>query len=201
MRILIAEDDVTSRMMLRTVLEIGGHEVLETQNGREALEALTGENPPRLAVLDWMMPELDGVSVCRAIRSIPTSDPPYIMMVTAKADTDERVEGLDAGANDYLVKPVDPIELNARLRVGARVLELQASLNDRIRQLEEARDQIRVLEGFIPICMYCKHIRNDTDAWERMEQYIESHTSARFSHGVCPECMARHHPDVVVKKR
>ena len=128
MRILIAEDDITSRCMLAAVLKIAGHEPVETINGLEAWQVLQKSDAPRLVILDWMMPEMDGLEVLRRVRAQPTELPPYILMLTSKTDKTEIIAGLDAGANDYLTKPFDPGELRARIEVGCRMVEMQDEL-------------------------------------------------------------------------
>jgi len=128
MRILIAEDDFTSRGMLAAVLRKAGHEPVETVNGREAWEALQQPDAPRLVILDWMMPEMDGLEVLRRVRAVETDRPPYILMLTSRTDKAEIIAGLDAGANDYLAKPFDVGELRARVEVGRRLVETQDEL-------------------------------------------------------------------------
>jgi two-component system cell cycle response regulator len=128
MRILISDDDFTSRSILAAVLRKSGHEVTETRNGREAWEVLCRPDPPGLVVLDWLMPEMDGLEVIQRVREMESPLPPYIIMVTAKNDTADLVVGLDAGADDYVAKPFDPAELRARIKVAERVVRLQARL-------------------------------------------------------------------------
>lgn len=128
MRILIAEDDVTSRDILIAFLEKQGHEVVVTLDGAQALQAMRQADAPKMAILDWMMPEMDGIDVCRNIRALDTEEPPYILMLTGKAERGDIVKGLDAGANDYLVKPFDFGELRARVDVGRRMVEMQSAL-------------------------------------------------------------------------
>jgi diguanylate cyclase (GGDEF)-like protein len=129
-KILIADDDVTSRLVLSGVLRKHGHEVVETVNGLEAWDALKRPNAPRLAILDWVMPGLAGVDVCRRARTIESSQPPYIILLTSLDQKADIVTGLEAGADDYLAKPFDPGELLARVDVGRRLVELQARLNE-----------------------------------------------------------------------
>ncbi|MEW6720997.1 MAG: diguanylate cyclase [Thermodesulfobacteriota bacterium] len=128
MRILISEDDFTSRTMLAAVLKKSGHEVVVTENGAEAWDALRKPDAPPLAVLDWMMPEMDGLEVVRRVRAMRTDRPPYIILLTSKDEKVDIIAGLDVGANDYLTKPFDPGELRARVEVGRRMVEMQAAL-------------------------------------------------------------------------
>jgi diguanylate cyclase (GGDEF)-like protein len=127
-RILIAEDELSSRLALAAVLKKLGHEVVATVDGVEAWKVLQHADAPRLVILDWMMPEMDGPGVVRLARAMPTDTPPYILMLTAKRETADIIAGLDAGANDYLVKPFDPGELRARVEVGRRMIEMQDAL-------------------------------------------------------------------------
>lgn len=126
MRILIAEDDNTSRTILAGVLKKNGHEAVETADGEQAWQAMQKPDAPGLAILDWMMPKMDGPEVVRRIRAMAADQPPYIIMLTSKSDKADIIAGLDAGADDYLSKPFDPGELRARIEVGRRMLELQA---------------------------------------------------------------------------
>src|SRR5262249_3516987 len=119
----------------------------------------------------------------------------YIVLLTAKGTKEDVVTGLDAGADDYLAKPFDRNELRARLRVGERIVELQSGMTERVRQLGEAFAKVKELQGLIPICCYCKRIRSDENYWQQVEAYVSAHSGARFSHGICPECL-----DTVVKK-
>lgn len=128
MKVLIAEDDLTSRLMLKSVMVKWGFEVTAVPDGSEAWSVMKGAAPPRLALLDWMMPGLDGVTLCRRIREIESSEPPYLILLTARSDKGDIVEGLKAGADDYIVKPYHPEELRARLECGRRIVALQQAL-------------------------------------------------------------------------
>ncbi len=128
MRILIAEDDITSRTILSAVLTKNGHEVVETSNGEDAWQILQRPDAPQLAILDWMMPKLDGPDVVRLVRQLETDRPPYLIILTAKGEKIDIIAGLDAGANDYLSKPFDAGELRARVAVGQRIIEMQDAL-------------------------------------------------------------------------
>jgi diguanylate cyclase (GGDEF)-like protein len=138
MKILIAEDDPVSNRLLAVTLSHWGHEVVCTSNGNEAWQVLQKQDAPLLAILDWMMPEIDGVDICRRVRQEITDVPVYLILLTAKSSKESLIEGLDAGADDYLTKPFDRHELRVRLKAGARIVELQKSLHDRVKELEEA---------------------------------------------------------------
>jgi len=186
MKILIAEDDAVSRLVLERTLVKEGHEVVATEDGSKAWAILEKDESPQFAVLDWMMPGLDGVEICRLIRQSHRHT--YIILLTAKGCKEDIARGLDAGADDYVVKPFDRHELLARVRVGVRVAQLQKNLSERIGELEEALKQVKQLQGILPICSYCKKIRDDQNYWQRVESYIGEHSEAQFSHSVCPDC-------------
>jgi DNA-binding response OmpR family regulator len=188
MEILIAEDDAVSRRLLELFLVRWGFKVVAARDGNEAMEILSRENRPALAILDWMMPGLDGLELCRRVRANQKLLPIHIILLTARNGKADIVEGLDAGADDYISKPFDREELHARVRVGMRLIELQRKLAERIDELTRTREQVKQLQGLLPICSYCKQIRDDKDHWEKVESYISKHSEAQFSHGICPDC-------------
>jgi CheY-like chemotaxis protein len=188
MKILIAEDDAISALVLKTNLSNWGHEVVTAVDGLSALTILQQTDAPHLAVLDWMMPGLEGTEVCRRVRQQSSDIAPYIILLTARQGVEEVVKGIAAGADDYLTKPYHRDELQVRLQVGVRIVELQLKLAERVHQLELAAAQVKKLEGIIPICGYCKKIRDDHDYWQNVESYFATHSNAEFSHGVCPSC-------------
>ena len=188
MRILIAEDDVVSRHLLETTLTKWGYEVISTTDGMQAFDALSQPDAPSLAVLDWMMPGMDGAEVCQRARSLGTDRLLYIILLTAKGRKEDIVQGLTAGADDYIIKPFDRSELKARINVGERILRLEAELAARVKELELALANVKLLQGLLPICCYCKKIRNDQNYWQQVDTYIADHSEAQFTHGICPEC-------------
>ncbi|PID38112.1 MAG: response regulator [Proteobacteria bacterium] len=190
MRVLIAEDDLTSREILCTLLDRFGHEVVATCDGAAAWDALQQQDAPELLVLDWMMPELDGVEVCRRLREQAQQPKirPYVVMLTALDNRERIVTALDAGADDYIVKPFDPHELRARIDVGVRTLELQHQLVKQADDLSVALDEVQTLRGLIPICSSCKRIRDDDDFWHEVDSYLVKHAHVMVSHGLCPTC-------------
>jgi diguanylate cyclase (GGDEF)-like protein len=145
MKILIAEDDPISRRVLESTLIRWGHEVVATTDGAQAMAVLQEKDAPPLAILDWMMPGMDGLEVCRLVRQMSSPTPPYIILLTAKGGKYDMVAGLEAGANDYVTKPFNRDELRARVLVGMRIVELQRSLVERVRQLERAETELRTL--------------------------------------------------------
>lgn len=188
MRILIAEDELISRCVLEDLLNEWGHEVQAVGDGLAAWQALKAEGAPQLAILDWRMPGLEGVEICRRMRAARTERRPYLLLLTARDARSSIVEGLRAGANDYVTKPFDPEELKARVDAGVQLIELQESLAARVRELEVALAEVKQLGAFLPICSYCKKIRDDQNYWQQVENYISEHVGVRFSHGICPEC-------------
>jgi sigma-B regulation protein RsbU (phosphoserine phosphatase) len=190
LKILIAEDDQVSRRVLTANLIKCGHEVVAVSNGLEAWQALQKDDAPHLAILDWMMPGMEGPEVCRRLRQSIREIETYVILLTARHGVAEVVKGIAAGADDYLTKPYHRDELCVRVQVGVRMIELQTKLADRVAQLEQALEQVKRLQGIIPICGYCKKIRDDQDYWQNVDSYIATHSEAEFSHGICPSCFA-----------
>jgi DNA-binding response OmpR family regulator len=186
--VLIADDDAVNLRLLEATLARWGYDVVPTRDGGAALAALTRDDAPQLAVLDWMMPVMDGVRVCAEARQVRGMAPLYIVLLTTKDRTEDVVKGLSAGADDFLTKPFDRAELRARLEVGCRVLDLQNALAARVAELQRAVAHVQQLQGVLPICSYCKKVRRDESYWQRVEEYFEQHTEVDFSHGVCPDC-------------
>ena len=190
-QVLIADDEAVCRRILESTLVEGGFEVMIATDGLEAWRVFQSPNPPALAILDWMMPGMDGVELCRRIRQIPTTLPPYLIVLTARSEKEDVVSGLNAGADDYITKPFSRAELRARLQVGVRIIELQGNLAARVAELEDALARVKRLQGLLPICSYCKKIRNDRNYWQQLENYIGERSEAQFSHGICPDCFEK----------
>jgi len=189
MRVLIAEDDPVSRRVLETFLRRWGYEVESFHEGASAWERLQDPGAPSLVILDWMMPGMGGVEICRRVRELGRLT--YLILLTSRTGSEDIVEGLDAGADDYVTKPFNREELRARVQGGKRVVELQRSLAQRVEQLEQALTRVKQLQGLLPICSYCKKIRDDGNYWKQVEAYITEHSEAIFSHGICPECFEK----------
>lgn len=200
MKILIAEDDATSRWLLERVLRRWGHETLSVESGGQALAALEQPDSPQIAILDWLMPQGTGLEVCNALRRSPATAAKYLILLTAKGEKEDVVRGLESGADDYITKPFDQDELRARIKAGIRIVELQSQLSERVNQLEAALTREKHLQGLLPICSYCKKIRDDRNYWHQVESYIVSHADVRFSHSVCPQCVERVREEIMKDK-
>lgn len=186
MKTLIADDVSVSRKLVGTFLERWGYETAVAPDGEAALEQ---DSSIRMAILDWMMPGKDGVEVCRAIKENDARPFTYIIILTALTQKEDVIEALRAGADDYVSKPFDSRELEARVRAGERIVALESSLQEKINELENALNHVKRLQGCLPICAWCKNVRDDSDYWKSVEDYIEEHSEAEFSHGICPRCL------------
>lgn len=174
MKILIAEDDPISLRVLRMTLESQGHEVVSTVNGAEAWRAFITQ-PFEVVVSDWMMPEMDGVQLCQKIRERKRARSYcYFIMLTARTGRENHKIAMDAGVDDFLTKPMRPDELIIRLRVAQRILAFMKEVGE--------------LRRLLPICSYCKKVRDDKDYWQGIETYLHNQTGTDFSHSICPDC-------------
>lgn len=188
MQILIADDDAISRRLAAHALAGCGAEVATVEDGHAAWTQIQERTQSTILILDRMMPGIDGLELCRGARLMPSFPPLYILMVTSAAETADITAGLDAGADDYVVKPFKPAELKARAQVGMRLVALQESMARRLAELEQAIANVKQLRGLLPMCSYCKKIRVDDKYWQQLEGYLSDHSDAEFSHGICPEC-------------
>lgn len=187
-RLLIAEDHAPTRNALRTLLEWRAFEVITVESGDEALQVLLSDKAPAIALLDWMLPGVSGVEVCKAVRENPNSYI-YLIVITGREGEEDIAEALAAGADDFIRKPTGVAELLARVRNGQRTIQLERNLSARVSELENSLAKVSHLKRLLPICMYCKKVRNDSDYWQEIDAYITQHTDTDFTHGVCPNCM------------
>jgi len=176
MNILVVDDDPTLRFILEGTLSKLGHHVATTKDGVEGLKFFEKGHVP-LVISDMLMPELDGLELCRRIRKANRSQYTYIILLTAVEGKESYLNGMQAGADDFLTKPFDKEMLSARLAVAERILKLQS--------------QVKHLAGLLPICSRCKKVRDDQNYWHQVESYIAQHTDATFTHSYCPDCFKR----------
>ncbi len=173
-KILVAEDDPVGARILHALVTQAGYEPMMARNGREAWEIFDRE-PVRLIVSDWMMPEMDGLEFCEKVRARAKTPYTYFILLTANHDSAENFAlASAAGVDDFLTKPLNREVMRMRFSVAERILKFTA--------------EIRALKEMIPICVYCRKVRDEEDYWERVETYIQRETGSRFSHGACPDC-------------
>lgn len=185
---LIADDDPQVLRVLEASLKKREYEVVTARDGLEAWNLLQEEDSPKIAILDWMMPEIEGLTLCRKIREHPSISPIYVLMLTGIDEKDQLVKALEAGADDFVTKPFHMEELMARVQVEMRIIALQGTLRERVKELEDMMAHVKRLEGLLPVCSYCKRIRDEDGYWEPMEVYISERSATKFTHTVCPEC-------------
>jgi sigma-B regulation protein RsbU (phosphoserine phosphatase) len=147
-------------------------------------------DPPTLALIDWMLPEMSGLELCRAIRARNLPHYIYFIVITARDTVEDLSEAFAAGADDFIRKPFEPVELLARLKSGQRIVELEHRLAARVEEIQRTLERVHALERLLPICMYCKRVRKDPTYWQEIDEYIHLQTGTDFSHGICPDCMA-----------
>jgi DNA-binding response OmpR family regulator len=192
LRVLVADDEPISRTVVGAMLRKAGYSVMYAPDGAEAWQLLDALDPPSLALLDWEMPVLQGPDIVQKLRKKTAVSPTYLILLTSRDSQADIVQGLRAGADDYVTKPANEDELIARVNVGARVVRLQAALADRVRSLEEALANVKALQTLLPMCAYCKSVRNDQNYWEKVETYFAQHSGVSFSHSYCPTCYERY---------
>jgi CheY-like chemotaxis protein len=181
MRVLVADDDANSRTTLNHLLSQWGYAVTAVADGAAAWEVLQQTDAPRLLLIGVRLPRLDGAEVCRRVRvACPAPVPPYLLCLADQGCRDDVRAGLEAGADDYLLKPVDPLTVEFRLRVGRRFLALQE------RQLRNGPAP----PALVPVCAWCKKVRNVQGQWAAPEGLLE-HLGLTVTHTICPDCLQR----------
>ncbi len=188
-RALIADDSLTNRFVVDAAVKRCGLETVEVEDGAEAIRAFDEQEDLRLIVLDWMMPTWTGLDVCRHIRQHERGGSVYIILVTSRSQREDLRAGLASGADEFLTKPVDPAELELRIKTGIRILTMQRRLEQNVARLEKALAEVNELRPLIPMCMYCKSVRDDDGYWDAVDTYLKKHhKELTVSHGICPTC-------------
>lgn len=177
-KVHIVEDDPTTRRLLENLTSLLGYEIASYDNGDEAWEAFAVEDP-KIVISDWKIPGKDGLELCRRLRQMHSDSYTYFVLISAQKRSRANLEfAIEAGVDDFLKKPIGSEEIWSRLRVAERILGFNR--------------QVKTLESLIPICAYCKKVRNDGDLWEQIEQYVNQRTGADFTHSICPPCLDKH---------
>lgn len=185
----MADDDPSMRATVRHLLEKWDFEVREANDGWAAWRAFGEEDFPQLVVLDWEMPGLVGLDICRRIRSTFGEEGIHVILLTMRSGSKSCVEGLEAGADDYIAKPFEVEEFRARVMSGERILRMQEALAGRIRDLEGNLEDLRTGGAMISSCSDCGKVRNEKGGWEGLEDYLSRRSGLVFSHTVCSECL------------
>lgn len=212
MSILIVDDSLDQQLLLRMILNKAGHQdLLLADSAASAYGHLGIDHPPPadqphpidLILMDFLMPDTDGVAATRHIKSRDFLRDIPVIVITAKTDLDNLQAAFSAGAMDFITKPVNSVELHARVNSAltlkkemdcrkAREQELRRSNEE----LQRALREVKVLKGLVPICASCKKIRNDQGFWQQLEEYLQQHSEAEFSHGLCTPCIKKLYPGV-----
>jgi CheY-like chemotaxis protein len=194
-KILIVDDNAANIDVMLQILEPLGYELAIATSGERALR-VADHFGPDLILLDVMMPGMDGYDTCRRLKRPPLSLTAPVIFVTAKKETDDIVRGFRSGGVDYVSKPFRQEEVTSRIETHLRLQHLITVQAQLIEELQAARGEIKVLSGLLPICSHCKKIRDDEGYWHQLEEYIQKHSDAQFSHGLCEACAAKHYPDL-----
>ena len=195
-RILIVEDEPAIADNVAYALKSDGMEAHCVGTGRAALDAHDAL-APALIILDVGLPDMSGVDCAHGLRRVSASV--RLVLVTGYSVGTGLASQLDPGDFDALTKPFDPEDLRARMAVGRRIIDLQEALQAKVRELADERGHVRQLQGLLPICMFCKKIRDDESTWHQLEAYIAKHSGANFTHSLCGECMTTHYPGLADK--
>lgn len=213
-RVLVADDNYSNRQLIKLILIKNGYDVTLLEDGQKVLEQVKNINPD-IILLDIMMPEMNGFEVCRELKQMPKVKRIPVIFITGLQDTDNIARGFEYGGVDYITQPFENAELLARLKTHlelknsrerlikmvTREKRTKKKLLSMLHKLQLAKEQIKTLSGFIPICAHCKNIRDDQGYWSRIETYISSRTEAQFSHGLCPDCMKELYPEIYKKRQ
>jgi phosphoserine phosphatase RsbU/P len=207
--LLIVDDISENIQVLGHVLDKEHYSVSFATDGQQALDMIA-ENEFDLILLDVMMPLMDGYEVCRRLKQMQGKRDVPVIFLTARTEAVDIVKGFQVGAVDYVTKPFNPHELLARVSTHIELKTARKTIIDHNHQLaaknaalekmnaelKKALKRIKTLEGILPICSYCNKIRDDQGVWKKLEAFITNHSRAEFSHGICPDCLQRHHPDI-----
>lgn len=193
--ILVVDDDPDILLATARLLQKEGYEVLGAETGSDCLEK-TAQVSPDLILLDVQLPDILGTEVCLQLKNNPEHQKKHIVMMSGvRTSSDDQADGLDVGADGYIARPVSNRELLSRVAASVRLIRVERKCYSYIAELEQAKKEIKVLSGILPICMHCKQIRDDKGYWNRIENFIQEHSDAKFSHSICESCLEKYYPE------
>jgi len=193
--ILIVDDTPENLSLLRQMLAEQNYRVRAAINGELALKSVS-LSPPDLILLDIRMPGMDGYEVCNRLKSEDKTHDVPVIFISALDGLEDKMKAFTLGGVDYITKPFQAEEVLARVKTHLMLRRLQQSLENKNADLQKALDEIKILQGIIPICSGCKKIRDDKGFWNQVETYISQHSEAKFSHGICPTCAKKIYPEL-----
>ena len=194
-KILVVDDDPDILFATARIVEKAGYQVFKASSASECLEAAS-KNQPDLILMDVILPDMKGTELCRKIKENEALSHIFVILISGvMTGSGKQADGLEAGADGYIARPVSNRELKARIDSMIRILSAERERDRLIIELQKALDEVKKLSGLLPICSYCKKIRDDQGYWNNLENYISSHSDAFFSHCICEKCAEEHFPE------
>ncbi len=194
--VLIVDDDPDVLFATSRIIKSGGYTVLNASTGEECM-GMVRKHRPDLILLDVLLPDTEGLILCRTIKADSNLNRPFIVLLSGiKTESDDQADGLESGADGYIARPISNRELLARVNAMVRIMAAERERDDLILELQNTLAQVKKLSGLLPICSFCKKIRDDRGYWNRVDEYIRDHSDARLSHSICPDCAEEHYPDL-----
>lgn len=189
-KVLVVDDNAANIDVMLTFLEGDGYDLSVATSGEMALK-IARHSLPDLILMDIMMPGMDGLETCRELKADSATAQIPIIFVTAKKEVEDIVKGFRSGGVDYISKPFRQEEMQSRVSTHIRLRKMMLAQERLIKQLNNALAEVNTLQGLLPICSYCKNIRNEEGEWQKLEKYIREHSEANFSHGICDKCFKK----------
>ena len=195
---MIVDDDPDLLFASARIIKSANYEVLTAATAGQCME-IVKNNRPDLILLDVILPDADGQALCSQIKADPALNKIFVVLISGtKTDSAEQADGLDIGADGYIARPISNRELLARVNAMVRILRAERERDQLIIQLKETLAKVKKLSGLLPICAGCKKIRDDQGYWQQIESYLNEHSDAIMSHGICPECAEKYYPDLII---
>jgi response regulator RpfG family c-di-GMP phosphodiesterase len=195
-KVLVVDDDADVLWGTVRLVKSMGYQVFQADSGKSCMDQLK-KNLVDLIVLDVMLPDLSGVDLCKALKADPVYKSIFVVLTSGmKISSLDQADGLDFGADGYIARPVSNREFKSRINAMVRILRAERERDDLITNLQDALSQVKLLEGLLPFCTYCKKIRDDKGYWSRIETFIETHSEAELGESICPDCAKTYYPGI-----